>query len=159
MVSLGIDPSTAKVAVASLADTGAVDHDTYRIPSDVRGARRLRYIRQLLSVELRRFEQVAVIVVEIPWSPRSRGTSFSLMGSAAVLMEAAQCAHHGAVVLELPTQSWKADSVGNGNASKAEVMAHAIGLGLDVDDQDVADALCMAQAGWVAWHKATEVAA
>ena len=154
MVSLGIDPSTQKIAVAGLDEDGSVSHQVFYVPGDVAGARRLRYIRQVLAVELRQWPTVPVIVVEIPWSPRSRGTSFSLLASAAVIMEAAQYAHHDAVVLDTPTASWKDDSIGDGRASKQDVMTHAIGLGLEVDDQDVADALCMAQAGWVRWHAA-----
>lgn len=155
MVALGIDPSTQKIAVAGLHESGDVSHQTFRVPADLRGARRLRHIRILLEVELRQWSPVPVVVVEIPWAnPKKGGSSFALLASAAVLMEAAQAAHHGAVVLDMPTQSWKSDSVGSGNASKEQVMAHALGLGYDGADQDVADALCMAQSGWVRWHHA-----
>ena len=157
MVALGIDPSSKRVAVAGLDENGSVSHQVFRIPDDLRGARRLRYIRILLEVELRQWTQVAVVVVEIPWANSS--SSFVLLSSAGVLMESAQAAHHGAVVLDLTTNSWKRDSVGKGNATKDEVMAHAFGLGLDVEDQDVADALCMAQAGWVRWHDVVRSAA
>jgi Holliday junction resolvasome RuvABC endonuclease subunit len=87
------------------------------------------------------------------------GSSFVLLSIAGVLMEAAQEAFPGAVVLDMPTQSWKRDSVGHGNASKAEVLEHAHGLGLIGNDQDVADALAMAQAGFESWARRTESAA
>lgn len=155
MIALGIDPSTKRVAVAGLHENGEVSHQVFRVPADLRGARRLRYIRILLEVELRQWQHVQAVVVEIPWSnPKGPTGNFALMSVTGVLMEAAQAAHHGAAIYDLPTQSWKKDSVGKGNASKTEVMTHAIGLGLDVDDQDVADALCMAQAGWVRWNDA-----
>lgn len=157
MTALGIDPSTQKIAVSGLDESGEVSHQVFRVPDDVVGARRLRYIRTLLHVELKQWQDVAVIVVEIPWAPRARGTSFALLASAAVLMESAQAAHHGAVVLDLQTAVWKELSIGRGGASKEDVMAHALGLGLEVDDQDAADALCMAQAGWVKWWHAVRL--
>jgi Holliday junction resolvasome RuvABC endonuclease subunit len=153
MVAIGIDPSTTRVAIASLDESGEVDHRILPIP-DSRGARRFRHTRDIAESALRLYDDVAVIAVEIPWS--SNGTAFSLMGGAAVLCEVAQHVHPGAVVIELPTQVWKKDSVGAGNASKAAYIAHAIGLGATTNDEDACAALCIAQAAWVRWQRAID---
>lgn len=147
---LGIDPSSKKVATSMLATDGSVDFRIAPVPPALRGAHRLHWIRERMKVQLGAFTDVGMIVVEIPWAPKA-SSSFVLLSIAGVLMEAAQAAQPGAVVMELPTASWKLRSVGHGNASKGECMEHAIGLGLDRDDQDLADALCMCQAGWEMW--------
>lgn len=160
MICIGIDPSSKRIAVAALADDGDIDHHVRRIAPNLRGAQRLTAIRGGLVRDLiSRYDRPLVIVVEIPWANPKSGSSFVLMSIAGVLLEAAQNAHPDSVVIEMPTQVWKADSVGNGNASKAAVLEHAQALGMRGDDQDVADALCMAQAGWHAWGRHTEVAA
>lgn len=158
MNAIGIDPSTRRIAIAALTDKGRLKHRILSIP-DTRGAQRLRAIRDATADALTAFSEVAVVVVEIPWANPKFGSSFALLSTAAVLMEAAQFAHPGAIVLDMPTQSWKTNSVGHGNASKLAVMEHAYGLGLSVADQDVADAICMAQAGWERWAFVTRTAA
>lgn len=153
MIALGIDPSSRKIATVSLGEDGQIT--TRLLPvADERGARRLAFIRSALGVQLSQFKDVAVIVVEVPWANPKMGSSFVLLSTAGVIMETAQAVHPGAVVLDVPTSSWKLDSVGKGNASKAEVLEHAQARGLDGDDQDLADALCMAECGWYRWMKA-----
>jgi Holliday junction resolvasome RuvABC endonuclease subunit len=162
---LGIDPSSRRIAVAALKDNGDIAHHVQIIP-DLRGARRLHFIRRVIVESLQGYGQPAVVVVEIPWAPPTRkrkdgktvqgGSSFVLLSIAGVLMEAAQEAFPGAVVLDMPTQSWKRDSVGRGNASIPEYVEHAQGLGMVGDDIDVAAALCMAQAGFESWARRTE---
>jgi Holliday junction resolvasome RuvABC endonuclease subunit len=153
---LGIDPSSRRIAVAAITDTGDIGHHVQIIPDGHKGARRLHLIRRVMLDSLRAYGRPEVVVVEVPWSPRPSVVLHQISG---VLLEVAQEAFPCAVVIDMPTQVWKRDSVGPGNASKAQVLAHAHGLGLIGNDQDVADALCMAQAGFEAWATRTESAA
>lgn len=161
MIALGVDPSTKKIAVAGLTDRGETRSRIMPV-GDITGARRLSVIREMTIAAVTTIahnHEVAVIVVEIPWANPSSGSSFQLLASAGVILEASQHAHPGAVVLERPTQSWKKLSVGNGNASKTDCLDHAVALGWNGRDSDIADALCMAQAAWHEWHTATTKAA
>jgi Holliday junction resolvasome RuvABC endonuclease subunit len=153
VISLGADVSTTKIALAAIDEHGAIT--TCCVPvEDARGARRLMQVRAAATAAIPgRFPEIAVAAVEIPWAKGA--SSFALLSVAAVTLEAIQDAAPGAVVLDVPTSVWKLDSVGHGNASKAEVMEHARGLGLEGDDQDLADALCLAQGVWERWHAAT----
>lgn len=153
MIALGCDVSTKKLAFAGLREDGSITSHVLSLDPNRRGAHRLREARTTAWAVLDsyRLQEVCAVVVEIPWAGSS--PSFSLLGIAAVVMEAAQAALPGAVVLDAPTQVWKRESVGHGNASKGEVADHAAGLGYEGGDQDVADALCMAQAGWNKFRK------
>ncbi len=146
MIALGIDVSTRLLAVAAIDDTG--DHHTVSIPLDpsLRGAQRLTAARGALLHTLARDTKLHAnaAMVEIPWA--KRGSSFALLSMAGVCLEVTQHALRGCVVMDVPTQTWKRESVGNGNASKDAVMVHARGLGYTGGSQDEADALCMAQA-------------
>jgi Holliday junction resolvasome RuvABC endonuclease subunit len=152
---LGIDPSSRRIAVAALKDNGDIAHHVQVIPN-LRGARRLHLIRRVMVESLQGYGNPSCVVVEIPWG---RTNSFVLHSIAGVLMEAAQEAFPHAVVLDMPTQVWKRESVGKGNASIPEYVAHAQGLGMVGDDIDVAAALCMAQAAFESWARRTEMAA
>jgi hypothetical protein len=145
--SVGIDPALAKpTAIAALDEQGNIR--TRTVIGIGAGARRLLMIRSVALPFLRTFNDVAVITVETPMAVRGQQAGMiSLLQCQGVLLEAAQHAHPGAVVLDSPPPTWKKWSVGNGNASKAEYIAHAQGLGLDSDDEDLAAAVCMAQAG------------
>jgi Holliday junction resolvasome RuvABC endonuclease subunit len=157
MIALGADVSTKKIALAALRDDGTFKLHNIAV-IDARGARRLMQVRAAVRVAVMgRFPETAVAAVEIPWA--ASASSFSLLAIAAVTLEAIQAAVPGAVVLDVPTQTWKKDSVGHGNASKADVLAHAQGLGYQGDDQDSADALCMAQGAWERWLRAAGEAA
>jgi Holliday junction resolvasome RuvABC endonuclease subunit len=159
MVSLGIDVSTRKIAVAALPEPGKtftldapLRHDALDIPTGLAGARRLNQIRMRTYSHISRmYQHAAVIVIEIPWARAD--SSFALLSAAGVVMEAAQAAVVGAVVKEVPTPTWKAHSVGHGGANKSQVMDYARTLGYDGDDQDIADALAMAAAGWDFWRR------
>lgn len=159
MVSVGIDVSTRKIAIAALPEPGkrfALDAplrcDAIDIPTGVAGARRLQQIRMRTYSHIRRmYQHAAVIVVEIPWARAD--SSFALLSAAGVVMEAAQSAAVGAVVKEVPTPTWKLHSVGHGGSSKDQVMDYVRTIGYDGDDQDIADAVAMAAAGWDFWRR------
>lgn len=151
---IGIDVSTRKVAIAGLRRDGSITHHALDINPSARGAHRLRAARDAAWAVLDTYRaQTPIALIEIPRGPQARGSGFSLLACAAVVMEAAQAAIPGAVVMEVVTSKWKVESVGFGNATKEECMEHAKGLGYDGADQDVADALCMAQAAANRWAK------
>jgi Holliday junction resolvasome RuvABC endonuclease subunit len=156
VIALGIDPGSRRTAVSGLTDAGAVTSRVLAIPADLRGARRLVHARNVLAAHLAEHRDVAVVAVEIPWG--GARSSFVLLSLAGVILEAAQTAHPGAVVLELTTGEWKRETVGHGAATKEAVLEHAHGIGLVGDDQDAADALCMAQAAFERWTRALEQA-
>jgi hypothetical protein len=140
---LGIDPSSVRIAVGALTDTGDIGHHVQIIPDGHKGARRLHLIRRVMLDSLRAYGRPEVVLHQI----------------AGVLLEVAQEAFPCAVVIDMPTQVWKKWSVGPGNCSHSEYLAHAQGLGMEGKDLDVAAALCMAQAGFEAWATRTESAA
>jgi len=150
MRAAGCDVSSRKVALACLDEHGGVAPYVAPIDGQLRGARRLVQVRAATITLADALRDVGVFVVEIPWA--SGASSFVLLSIAGVVMEALQVAVPAAVVLERSTGSWKCASVGKGNASKAECLAHANTLGYQGADQDVADSVCMAQAAWEAWH-------
>lgn len=147
-LAVGIDVSTKRIAFAALSDEVRRTH-VIDLPQGERGARRLHVARPLIeTVARRRFRDATVFAIEIPWAVRP---SFPLMGMAAVTMEAVQSAHPYAVVLDVTTGEWKLESVGFGNASKHHALDHARALGYDGTDQDVADAVCIAQCARERW--------
>lgn len=147
---VGVDVSTKKLAFAGISDDGQI-HTAVRPIQDARGARRLNHVRaQTMAMTYDRIfdykiEAVESVAVEIPWA--GSRSSFALLSVAAVTLEAVQALCPYAVVMELTTGEWKRESVGHGNATKLEVMTHALNRGLPVNhDQDLADALCIAEA-------------
>jgi hypothetical protein len=148
ITAIGIDPAVSKpTAVASINDAGDIQTRLVHATSGA-GARRLHTIRSVALPILRTWSDVAVVTVETPMAVRGQQAGMiSLLQCQGVLLEAAQHAHPGAVVLDSPPPTWKKWSVGSGNASKAEYIAHAQALGLDSDDEDLAAAVCLAQSG------------
>jgi Holliday junction resolvasome RuvABC endonuclease subunit len=157
ITAIGIDPAVSKpTAIASLDEQGNIRTREVNTPGRAVGARRLHMIRSVALPILRTFSDVAVVTVETPMAVRGQQAGMiSLLQCQGVLLEAAQHAHPGAVVLDSPPTTWKKWSVGSGNASKAEYIAHAQGLGLDSDDEDLCAAVCMAQSGLEKWLRET----
>lgn len=144
---LGIDVATSKLALAWIDAEGHTSHVVLRAPDHLDANRRLAWHHHHLA-QMRRFllERVVAVVVEVPWAP-SRN-DFHLLGTAAVVI-AALCVPGGPPVLELTAGQWKVRCGLAGNAGKAEVLAFARDvLGYEFADQDVADALAIAHAGW-----------
>lgn len=151
---VGVDVSTKKLAFAGISDNGDIVTNVEGIDDKLRGGQRLALARALAIVGFcvmedeaeERGEAVGAVGVEIPWAPKGR-SSFSLLAVAGVTLEAASAFNLDAVVMEMTTGEWKRESVGHGNATKLEVMTHALNRGLPVNhDQDLADALCIAEA-------------
>lgn len=160
MIALGIDVSSTKIAIAGIRDNGRLSTHALPLIEGAVGARRLREVRDVCWAILSTYARDATCVcVEIPWASSKGGSSFVLLSIAAVALEASQASMPGAVVMEVPTPSWKVETVGSGNATKDDVMAHVRGLGYDGQDQDVADALCLAQCARERWTRAAGAAA
>lgn len=141
LTGAGIDVSTSLIVLAGLDEHGDISHCCLALDTTLRGAHRFAAAREVMfSVPQL---NVDAVIVEIPWAGNS--SSFALLGLAAIAAEAIQVCNPGAIVMDVPTSTWKLESVGHGNATKGEVMDHAKGLGYTGDSQDVADALCMAQ--------------
>lgn len=150
LVCLGIDVSSTKIAIGGIREDGSIVYHAAALPLG-RGARRLLTGLEATQTVLHPYRATAaVIVVEIPWA--SGSSSFALLSMAGVALAGAQRTCPGAIVTDCPTPTWKLESVGRGNATKADVMAHAHALGYTGVDQDVADAVCMAQCGWARWE-------
>lgn len=144
----GIDVSAQKgIAFAWLDERGGIRHHKIPAPLGMTGPRRLVEIRLAChALSVSRLGSTACCLVEIPWAPRD--DSFALLSIAGVVLEAVQAGAPHAAVMEATTAQWKAWSVGRGNASHDEYRAHAAALGYDGRDEDIAAALCMAQAAW-----------
>lgn len=148
---LGIDPAGDHLAFAALYADGRIA-STHEIRTKERpGPNRLAFWREeIYAGRWSLLKDTLAVVVEIPWGPRPH---FGLLSTAAVIIEA--CAAASLVpVLTLTTSDWKKRSVGVGNASKAAVMEHARrAFGYSGASQDLADALCMAEAGWQMYRR------
>lgn len=144
MIFIGVDVAAAKgVAVGVLRGD---QPEVYTLPLfRGMGAPRLAAIRSwmLAAVPM----DTAAAVVELPFGPRA---SFVLPSVAAVCMEAIQSAAPDAVVLDMPTSSWRLACFGKGNASKQEAEAMAASMGVEATE-DEAEALCMALVARKRW--------
>lgn len=151
---LGVDVSTKKIAVAGLRYDGTIEQAVLFLDPDGRGARRLHEAREQVTDRLRGIfgPRVDAVCVETPWA----GTrpSYPLLGLAAVCLEAIQATWPGAVVMDVTTGEWKRETLGDGhgNATKEQVMTHVRAAhGYSAGDQDVADALAMAECARERW--------
>jgi hypothetical protein len=154
LIALGCDISTRKIAVAGIREDGSLVTRALELSPEARGARRLVGARLTAYAAFGGHAgEACACIVE---NPLNRRPNMQLLGVAFVVIEAAQAAMPGCVVMDAHVGTWKKEALGDGRggADKAEVMAHAVGLGYTGTDQDVADALCMADAAWGRWHRA-----
>lgn len=155
MIAIGCDVSTRKIAVAGIREDGSLVTRALELDPNARGARRLVGARMVAYAAFApHVAECCACVVE---NPLVRRADMRLVGVACVVIEAAQSAMPGAVVMDVHVGTWKREVLGDGHggAPKSEVMAHARGLGYQGDDQDIADALALATCAWERWHGAT----
>lgn len=153
MIALGIDLSVRKLAIGGLRDDGTLTHHAFALDASLRGADRLVSLRRIAVAGLAPYaSQAHVVLVEDVW----RG---ELQRMAAVVEEAAKSTIPGAMVICLRPSQWKVWAIGHGDATKDALMAHAHRRGYDGDDQDIADALCMASGASERWQPQVEDAA
>lgn len=147
MIAVGVDVSSKKLAFASVDTDGPHKVSVWPL-TEKEPARLFAQARSVAMATTRRFPGAYIFAVEIPYTPHQ---NFKLMGVAAVVVEAIQSSCPGAVVLDVSTGAWKKETVGFGNATKDHVLAHARAQGYEGDDQDVADALCVAEYAREVW--------
>lgn len=153
VIAVGVDISTKKIAVAGVREKGSLVTRALALDPSMRGARRLVAARTVAHAALgEHAKEAAIIVVENPMHARP---NMGTLGIAFVVIEAAQSACPGAVVMDCPPSVWKKQILGHGRADKSDALAFAHSLGYSGDDDDIADALCLAQLGWVRWEQAT----
>jgi Holliday junction resolvasome RuvABC endonuclease subunit len=150
MVSLGIDISTRRIAIGGIRDDNTLVTKMLELNPAARGARRLVGARMTAHAALGAHAgEALVIVVE---RPNHRSNGMALLGLAFCVIEAAQAACPGAIVMDCPPSTWKAQVLGHGHADKQAALAFAADLGHETNDDDVADALCLAEYGWARWR-------
>jgi hypothetical protein len=144
----GIDVSSQKgIAFGWIDENGRVTHRKVHLDLTARGGRRLVQARLAChAIAVRQMGDTACGIIEIPWA--SRDNSFVLLSLTGVVLEAVQAGAPHVAMMEVPTGQWKGWSVGRGNATAPEYQAHAKALGYDGNDEDIAAAVCMAQAAW-----------
>lgn len=149
---IGIDPSSRHVGLAALHEHGTLTHQALHATGDLPD--RLVWLRQ----EIRRWltpiadQGVMCAIVENPGIvSRQRGYEAKLAGYG-VCLEAAR-SMLACPVLDLRSGEWKSHVLASGAAKKDDVMAGARLLGYTGGSQDVADAVCIADAARVLAEK------
>jgi Holliday junction resolvasome RuvABC endonuclease subunit len=143
----GVDVAVSRLAIAcaSLA-SDAVDVETLATRTDTTEGERLGLLDRRIRFHARalgcRFPP-AVVWVEQP-SGRFRALQLTY---ATGVVQAAMFEALGVPVFTVPSSAWKRRTVGVGNATKSQVRAWVDRLGVEVGDQDQADAVAIAVAG------------
>lgn len=141
-LALGIDCSTVATALVLVDDDGFRAHRLVKHSTKDQGARRLMQVREQVFVSLQLTGwQPDVAAVEVPLNVHR---SFALESCAAVVMECVQTRWPQLIVLDpVPSvwQSWVFESRSKG---KRQALAYAAAAGLDTDDDNLADALAIA---------------
>jgi hypothetical protein len=156
MIALGVDVSTKKLAIAGIREDSTLTLHALSLDHTRRGARRLAEARSTAYAVLNGYShECCTVMVEEP----AGGEVRELLRVACVVAEAAQAAVPGALVWTVGQSSWKKQLLGHGHAGKPVTLAFAHGLGYTGDDDDLGDALCMAQLAWERWNDALGEAA
>lgn len=141
--SLGVDVNT-KVTAMVVVGQGAV-HDTMLVHhrTGEQGPRRLMMIREAVRSALAGAHwRVDVAAVEIPVNHHR---SWPLESAASVVQEAVQAHFPHAIVLDPEPSHWQEATIGAGRDAKPRSLAHARANGLETDDDNLADAYCLAE--------------
>ncbi|MEQ6898981.1 crossover junction endodeoxyribonuclease RuvC [Microbacterium sp. KR10-403] len=148
-LALGVDPSLTCTGVA-LIDTTTGDTSTWRVKTVSRGdtlaAKRARLREAIAGILAPVPPRLGVTVVEVPHSAHQFGAQNERIALYWWLVD--QLMARGPVVEVAPSQRAKL-ATGRGNADKKAVLAavRAAHPGVHVPDDNVADALAMADAG------------
>jgi hypothetical protein len=160
MIALGIDVSTRALAIAGIRDDdatppGRIVTSKLELDRKARGARRLVGARLAAHAALSgHATEACVIAIEVP-IVGGRANNKELLAVAYVVVEAAQAACPNAIVMDVPLSTWRKDVLGHGNADKAAALVYAMDLGYTDGDDDLAEALCVAEYGWGRWRAGT----
>lgn len=145
----GVDVALSRLAFACVAlDSGAVSARTLFTGSGATEGERLGLLDRQARVFARQLagdSPPAVVWVEQP-SGRHRALQLTYCTG---VVQAALFEAVGVPVWTIPSSAWKRRALGpgRGNATKAQVRAYVDALGIVVDGQDEADAVCIALAG------------
>ena len=145
----GVDVSTRRIAFGAYAegtDGPLVRAWSVEVPDGLDPPARLAAIRRLVMDvchDTQPMQRPTLVVVE----DANTGPSANkpLLAAVAVVVEGLYSALR-CPVMEMPIGTWKRRSLGRGNAKKPEVWSHAVSLGANPQNQDEADAVCVAQA-------------
>jgi hypothetical protein len=145
LFALGVDCSTKATALVVLDHTGYYQHRLVVHDTKEQGARRLSQIRAAVGavLDLAAWD-LSVAAVEVPLN---HNRSFALESCAAVVMECIQARYPHLIVLDPDPSAWQADTIGRGKDAKDRALAHAAANGFDTDDDNLADAYCIAEYG------------
>jgi hypothetical protein len=157
LIALGVDVSTRALAIAGIRDDDRRSIVTRKLELNpkARGARRLVAARTVAHAALGgHATEACVIAIEVPIIG-GRANNKELLAVAYVVVEAAQAACPNAIVMDVPLSTWRKHVLGHGNADKAAALAYGTELGYTDGDDDVAEALCVAEYGWGRWRTAT----
>lgn len=153
MIALGIDVSTKKIAIAGIRDNDTIVTKALELNPKARGARRLVGARLVARAALSgHASEACMVVVENPMHARP---NMGTLGIAFVVIEAAQAACPNAVVMDCPPSTWRKSVLGHGRADKDDALRYVKRYGYLGNDDDIAEALCLAQLGWDRWNAAT----
>jgi Holliday junction resolvasome RuvABC endonuclease subunit len=142
-----IDPGLSRVAFAFAdVDSDAVEVETLTTRTTEREGARLGLLDRRLRIYARqaagRYPPACVWIEQ----PSGRFTNLQLTYAVGVI-QAALFETLACPVWTIPSGAWKLRSVGAGNATKEQVRAWVDRLGVEVENQDEADAVGIAVAG------------
>jgi Holliday junction resolvasome RuvABC endonuclease subunit len=143
----GIDPAISRVAFACAdLESETVEVETLLTATDAREGERLGLLDRQVRIFARQLAgryRPAVIWIEQP-SGRFRALqlTYAVGVLQAALFETLACP-----VWTIPSSTWKQRTIGRGNATKEQVRTYIDRLGVNVRDQDEADAAAIALAG------------
>lgn len=142
-----VDPAVSRLGVAfAPVDGGPVRARTLRTDSEAREGQRLGWLDRQLRIAARQWAGEFLPACVWVEQPSGRFRSLALVYATGVV-QAALFETWGVPVWTMPSSTWKQRTVGAGNATKPQVLAWVTKLGVDVSNQDEADAVAIAVAG------------
>lgn len=147
---IGIDPASVNVGLAAIREDGELRHQSLHATGEFED----RYV--WLRGEVRRWltpfadDGIWNVVIERPVTRGhgSTGSGAVLLGAFGVIVEATRSMLPNTIVQTLTDAQWKSHAL-TGRAKKADIFVGARLLGYDGSSQDVADAICIADAARV----------
>jgi len=143
---IGVDPSSQRVGLAALHENGDLAHHQLHATGDV--ADRFVWLRAEIRGWLAPYADTGVMCAVIE-DPATHQAGSTLRASLGVVLEATRSMLPNTAVHVLKSTQIKRLALGNGAGKKADLMAGARLLGYTGASQDVADAVCCADAARV----------
>jgi Holliday junction resolvasome RuvABC endonuclease subunit len=143
----GLDPAISRSAFAfAPVDGGPIVVETLVTATDATEGERLGLLDR--QVRIYATQLAGDYPPHVVWVEQPSGQHRNLQLAYAVgVAQAALFETLGVPVWTIPSSTWKARTVGKGNASKADVAAWVLAQGADFSGQDEADAYAIAWAG------------